>query len=165
MYNPGQLSDEPGSGWAILDRPGTTPTSALMVSTSPFVHLSPSSTACSSVAQPDRGSVCQPVGQVPSGRRVRRPWWRFCRKSSAEWCEQFEGTDICFAPVLNFSEALEHPHNIARETFLDIDGIKQPAPAQAQRDTSNCGRCSANGCAYRQSVGYWFGARHTKQAN
>ena len=53
----------------------------------------------------------------------------FAAKSSAEWCEQFEGTDICFAPVLNFSEALEHPHNIARETFLDIDGIKQPAPA------------------------------------
>ena len=40
-----------------------------------------------------------------------------------------EGTDTCFAPVLNFAEAPRHPHNIARGTFLDIDGVVQPAPA------------------------------------
>jgi alpha-methylacyl-CoA racemase len=40
-----------------------------------------------------------------------------------------EGTDVCFAPVLDFDEAPKHPHNIARETFVEIDGVTQPAPA------------------------------------
>ncbi|MBV9153079.1 MAG: CoA transferase, partial [Alphaproteobacteria bacterium] len=38
-------------------------------------------------------------------------------------------TDICFAPVLRMSEALQHPHNRHRESFVEIDGIPQPAPA------------------------------------
>ena len=40
-----------------------------------------------------------------------------------------EGTDICFAPVLDFLEAQKHPHNMARETYIDVDGMMQPAPA------------------------------------
>ena len=40
-----------------------------------------------------------------------------------------EGTDVCFAPVLSMSEAPEHPHNRARQTFVEIDGITQPSPA------------------------------------
>jgi alpha-methylacyl-CoA racemase len=40
-----------------------------------------------------------------------------------------EGTDICFAPVLSFSEAAEHPHNKARGSFVTVDGIVQPGPA------------------------------------
>jgi alpha-methylacyl-CoA racemase len=39
-----------------------------------------------------------------------------------------EGTDICFAPVLDFAEAPEHPHNKARETFIEVAGVTQPAP-------------------------------------
>ncbi len=46
-----------------------------------------------------------------------------------EWCELMEGSDVCFAPVLNFEEAANHPHNKARETFVEVDGITQPAPA------------------------------------
>jgi alpha-methylacyl-CoA racemase len=38
-------------------------------------------------------------------------------------------TDICFSPVLRMSEALEHPHNRHRESFIKVDGIAQPAPA------------------------------------
>ena len=53
----------------------------------------------------------------------------FATKTREEWCDQFEGTDVCFAPVLNFSEALEHPHNVARATFFTRDGISQPSPA------------------------------------
>jgi len=45
------------------------------------------------------------------------------------WCEVMEGTDVCFAPVLTMSEALEHPHNIERGTFTEVAGIPQPAPA------------------------------------
>ena len=40
-----------------------------------------------------------------------------------------EGTDVCFAPVLDFAEAPLHPHNQARGTFADVDGVTQPAPA------------------------------------
>lgn len=53
----------------------------------------------------------------------------FKTKSRAEWCEIMEHTDLCFAPVLNWSEAPDHPHNKARSTFIDIEGITQPAPA------------------------------------
>jgi alpha-methylacyl-CoA racemase len=50
-------------------------------------------------------------------------------KSREEWCALMEGTDICFAPVLDLDEAPKHPHNLARETFVEIDGVVQPAPA------------------------------------
>ena len=70
--------------------------------------------------------------------QMNRPEWpaqkqRFAEifrsKTRAEWCEIMEGTDVCFAPVLSLSEALEHPHNKARNTFVEIDGVPQPAPA------------------------------------
>lgn len=50
-------------------------------------------------------------------------------KTRDEWCQIMEGTDACFAPVLDFNEAIEHPHNKAREAFIEIDGRAQPAPA------------------------------------
>ena len=40
-----------------------------------------------------------------------------------------EGTDICFAPVLSLDEAPQHPHNQKRKTFVEVDGVVQPAPA------------------------------------
>ncbi|MCL4103992.1 UNVERIFIED_CONTAM: hypothetical protein GTU68_034854 [Idotea baltica] len=53
----------------------------------------------------------------------------FKRKSREQWCEIMEGTDVCFAPVLTFMEAPEHPANVARETYIEVDGLTQPAPA------------------------------------
>tara|TARA_R110002072_G_scaffold4245_12_gene30098 strand:+ start:3238 stop:4365 length:1128 start_codon:yes stop_codon:yes gene_type:complete len=53
----------------------------------------------------------------------------FKQKTQAQWCEIMEGTDVCFAPVLNFMDAPKHPANIARETYIEIDGVTQPAPA------------------------------------
>lgn len=53
----------------------------------------------------------------------------FATKTRAEWCEIMEGTDVCFAPVLTMSEAAKHPHNVARKTFIEVDGTTQPAPA------------------------------------
>ena len=50
-------------------------------------------------------------------------------KTRDEWCELMEGTDVCFAPVLDMSEAPKHPHNIERKTFIDLEGVTQPAPA------------------------------------
>ena len=53
----------------------------------------------------------------------------FLKKTQQEWCDLMEGTDMCFAPVLNMAEAPEHPHNKARNTFIELEGIVQPAPA------------------------------------
>ena len=53
----------------------------------------------------------------------------FAMRTRDEWCELLEGCDACFAPVLSMAEAPSHPHNVARETFVDAGGVKQPAPA------------------------------------
>jgi alpha-methylacyl-CoA racemase len=53
----------------------------------------------------------------------------FRTKTREEWCHLLEGTDVCFAPVLNFDEAPQHPHNKERQTFIEVGGIMQPAPA------------------------------------
>lgn len=53
----------------------------------------------------------------------------FLSRTRAEWCALLEGTDACFAPVLDWDEAPDHPHNVARGTFIEIDGVRQPAPA------------------------------------
>jgi alpha-methylacyl-CoA racemase len=53
----------------------------------------------------------------------------FKNKTRAEWTEIMQQTDICFAPVLRMSEAIEHPHNRHRNSFVEIDGIPQPAPS------------------------------------
>jgi len=60
----------------------------------------------------------------------------FLTKTQAEWCEIMEGTDVCFAPVLSIFEAPEHPHNKARNSFMEIDGVMQQAPAPRFSRTS-----------------------------
>jgi alpha-methylacyl-CoA racemase len=52
-----------------------------------------------------------------------------------QWAVHFAGTDACVAPVLDLDEAPAHPHNIARRTFLDLNGVYQPAPAPHYSDT------------------------------
>jgi alpha-methylacyl-CoA racemase len=53
----------------------------------------------------------------------------FRTRTRAEWCEVFEGSDACFAPVLSFSEARAHPHNASRRSFVELAGVPQAAPA------------------------------------
>jgi alpha-methylacyl-CoA racemase len=53
----------------------------------------------------------------------------FKTRSRDEWCELMEGSDVCFAPVLDIHEAPLHPHNQARETYIEVGGMIQPAPA------------------------------------
>ena len=53
----------------------------------------------------------------------------FLEKTRDEWDAIMLGTDICYAPVLTFDEACEHPHNTDRATFVEQDGIRQAAPA------------------------------------
>ncbi len=50
-------------------------------------------------------------------------------RTRAEWDALLMGSDVCYAPVLSVSEAVEHPHNVARGTFVESGGLVQPAPA------------------------------------
>ena len=61
----------------------------------------------------------------------------FATKTRAEWCSIMEHTDVCFAPVLTMSEAAAHPHNVERETFIEVGGVTQPAPAPRFSRTAN----------------------------
>ena len=51
------------------------------------------------------------------------------QRSRDAWRVLLEGTDVCFAPVLSFEEAPTHPHAVARQAFVTIDGVVQPGPA------------------------------------
>ena len=64
--------------------------------------------------------------------------WQACKDQLAtvfktrtrdEWCRIMEGSDVCFAPVLSILEAPSHPHNRQRSTFVEVEGVTQPAPA------------------------------------
>jgi alpha-methylacyl-CoA racemase len=66
-------------------------------------------------------------------------------KTRDEWAEIFDGTDGCVAPILSLGEAPSHPHNVARSTFVERDGIVQPAPAP---------RFSRTGAAIERSPAY-----------
>jgi alpha-methylacyl-CoA racemase len=53
----------------------------------------------------------------------------FKQRTRDQWTEIMEGTDVCFAPVLALGEVQEHAHNKARGSFVELDGVVQPAPA------------------------------------
>jgi alpha-methylacyl-CoA racemase len=75
--------------------------------------------------------------QLPQPQMDRKSWPRaqqalrsvFATRTRQQWCDVLENTDACFAPVLSLSEAPLHPHNIARGTFVHVEGVTQPAPA------------------------------------
>ena len=52
----------------------------------------------------------------------------FKTRSRDQWCELLQGSDACFAPVLTMAEAPHHPHNVSRQSFIEIEGVMQPAP-------------------------------------
>ncbi|MFS2215325.1 CaiB/BaiF CoA transferase family protein [Telluria sp. Tellsp104] len=70
----------------------------------------------------------------------------FATRTRDAWCALLEGTDVCFAPVLDMDEAPRHPHNAARKTFVDVDGVLQPAPApRFSRTPGQAGSVAAPG--------------------
>jgi alpha-methylacyl-CoA racemase len=83
----------------------------------------------------------------------------FKAKTRDEWCSIMEATDVCFAPVLRMSEAVAHPHNVAREMFIERNGIVQPAPAprfsatpgEVQRPPAHAGQHTS------EILGDWLG--------
>ncbi len=77
----------------------------------------------------------------------------FKTKTCDEWCELMEMTDVCFAPVLTMSEAAQHPHNVERETFIELGGIMQPAPApRFSRTTSEVTQLPAHAGQHTRDV-------------
>ena len=60
----------------------------------------------------------------------------FKTKTRADWDALLEHSDVCYAPVLTMSEAREHPHNSARQTFVEVAGTPQPAPAPRYSGTA-----------------------------
>ena len=74
-------------------------------------------------------------GLPPQNERARWPEMReafaktFKQKTRDDWVKVFEGSDACFAPVLTFSEARRHPHNLARRGYVSLARLEQPAPA------------------------------------
>jgi len=70
----------------------------------------------------------------PRMDRAGWPAWKekleavFRQKTRDEWCELFEGSDACFAPVMTMEEAPGHPQNRARGVFVEHSGVVQPAP-------------------------------------
>ena len=81
----------------------------------------------------------------------------FAQKTRAEWEQVFAGVDACVSPVLSLSEATEHAHLRARNTYVEVDGVTQPAPAP--RFSRTPGRISAPpadaGTSNRAALGAW----------
>ena len=87
------------------------------------------------------------------GLEDRSRWPRMCERlaeifrtrTREEWRRLLEGSDACFAPVLDMGEAPKHPHNRERQTFVDVEGVVQPAPApRFSRTPSRIQRPPAN---------------------
>jgi len=79
------------------------------------------------------------------------------QKTQDEWTQIMGATDVCFAPVLDLDEAPKHPHNVARQTFVDLEGVIQPAPAPRFSATPGAiqGPPPAIGAHDRQALGDW----------
>jgi len=77
------------------------------------------------------------LGYPNIGDEARREWpdlraaiaAAFASRTRDEWWRLLEGTHACFAPILTLEEAPRHPHNVARGTFIEVDGVPQNAPA------------------------------------
>jgi alpha-methylacyl-CoA racemase len=82
---------------------------------------------------------------------------RFKERTQAEWAEVFDGTDACVAPVLPLTEAAEHPHLKARGTYVDRDGVLQPAPAPrfSRTEATLTTGPSAPGAQTREALTAW----------
>jgi crotonobetainyl-CoA:carnitine CoA-transferase CaiB-like acyl-CoA transferase len=148
MHNTGQLSDEPATGWADFGSPWHDTYTCADGKHITICPLEPNFyVECMKLLGLEGDPVFAnqwDTAQWPAGKEKLRAL--FLERTREEWCALLEGTDACFAPVLNMTEATQHPHNVARETFLNIDGIVQPAPAPKMSATpQEVGACPIPG--------------------
>ena len=100
----------------------------------------------------------------PQHDQTRWPAWRerfaavFASRTRDAWCQIMDGAEACFTPVLNLEEALHHPHNQARATFIEVDGMQQPAPAPRFSRTVPEVRPRGTASAAEILAGYGFSA-------
>ncbi len=76
----------------------------------------------------------------------------FMTKTRDEWQSIMEDSDVCFGAVLTMGEAIQHPHNVARGTFVEVDGFKQPGPAPKFSRTPS-----------KTPMGVAYAGQHTKE--
>ncbi|MGN5479847.1 CoA transferase [Cupriavidus basilensis] len=109
----------------------TTSTNARMAAGSPWARSRPASYPGLSHPHWHQIGDLSAISSIPTtGQPPVNAWPPFsCTRTRDEWTALFEGTDACVAPVLDFTEAPHHPHLQARGTFIEVDGIMQPAPA------------------------------------
>ena len=131
MRNTGQVQDELGQGWADWGSPWN---NTYACSDGKFISICPLEPQFYADLMQRLGLTDNPVfasqwdqAQWPEG--IKQLAALFLTKTRDQWCSELEGTDVCFGPVLNLTEAAQHPHNVARNTFITIDGVTQPAPA------------------------------------
>ncbi|MCW5654272.1 CaiB/BaiF CoA-transferase family protein [Hydrogenophaga sp.] len=87
----------------------------------------------------------------------------FRQKSRDQWCEILEGTDSCFAPVLDMDEALVHPHLKARAAFESVDGVVQPVPAPRFSRTPTAVSSTVPRLTGREALRAWLGEERLVQ--
>lgn len=76
----------------------------------------------------------------------------FRQRTRQEWIDLLEGTDVCFAPVLNMSEAQTHPQVVARSGYVDVSGVPQPAPAPRFSRTQGEARSAPKAGEHTQEI-------------
>ncbi len=81
----------------------------------------------------------------------------FKTKTRDAWCAIMEGSDVCFAPVLSMAEAPRHPHNVARQAFIECEGVVQPnaAPRFSRTPGAVQGPAPVAGAHTEQVLGEW----------
>ena len=141
MHNTAQISDEPGTGWANYGSPWH---ENYQCADGKYVSICALEPKFYGLLLEKLGLSDHPAfanqwdtSAWPEGKRLMAEL--FASKTRDHWCELLEGSDACFAPVLNFSESVVHPHNVARGTFTEIDGVIQPAPAPKFSHTPTSG--------------------------
>jgi len=79
----------------------------------------------------------------------------FRTRTREDWCDLLEGSDACFAPVLDWDEAPQHAHNAVRGTYIRVDGVVQPAPAPRFSRTPNSVPRPAGQVTLGDVLGMW----------
>lgn len=105
------------------------------------------------------------LGWTSRDRDDQQTWGRmrrdleevFATRTRAEWQAKFERTDACVSPVLTFAEAAHHPHVLARDSYVEVAGVRQPRPAPrfSRTPASVSHRPELPGASTRDVLGSW----------
>ncbi|MDY0013953.1 MAG: CaiB/BaiF CoA-transferase family protein [Rhodocyclaceae bacterium] len=79
----------------------------------------------------------------------------FATRTRDEWCVIMEGSDACFAPVLSMAEVPRHPHNLARRAFIEVEGVRLPAPAPRYTRTPSAVQASSPAARQQETLADW----------